>query len=568
MINRRHVFHCLFVFPVCCGWWVKDINAVQETPNLNSLAEPVRLQADGQFIDMGLLNPNAHASPEVVDLDGDGDRDLVVGDFTGRFAWFENRDTEAAPEYFNRGYLPAGAGEARTPIYCCIASSPRFLDFDNDGILDFISGSYDPGGLYWFRGLGQGKFAKSKKLTDRDGLTLVHHPAEFARAQESDDLQERSASFGSWPAVVDWDNDNDLDILIGSFDGEIWLRLNEGDRANPVFSTQCIRIENSDGPLKVFAHAHPVIADWNRDGLWDLIVGAADGSVVWYENQGVLGLPQFGASETLVRAASPNKNLVQILQVDQVPQPGVRAQLCVTDYNGDGWLDLLVGDYSEIKIQKPLTDEAKAAYARNLQALEHCQQRLNGLQPSAANENQRKLLLDELKRLAQLDRDYFQEVRYASFIWLYSRKIDKQKGPDEDPEFSNLPLAVSIQTETIPGQVDSIRLRVDLTIEPPWYVYAAAIPAGRGQPLTVDLELPTGIESVEDWQRSSPEILPHDPQVEIYRQRATWTKTVRRTPEQKWPNELKVKLAFQACSIKHCLPPISTSQIISLSKEN
>ena len=31
------------------------------------------------------------------------------------------------------------------------------MDYDNDGILDFISGSYDPGDLYLFRGEGKGK---------------------------------------------------------------------------------------------------------------------------------------------------------------------------------------------------------------------------------------------------------------------------------------------------------------------------------------------------------------------------------------------------------------------------
>jgi hypothetical protein len=72
-------------------------------PELPGLGEPKRLLAGGDPITAVI----GHAAPFVVDYDGDGVRDLIVGMFgsdddgvtggTGRF--YRNTGTNAAPEY-------------------------------------------------------------------------------------------------------------------------------------------------------------------------------------------------------------------------------------------------------------------------------------------------------------------------------------------------------------------------------------------------------------------------------------------------------------------------------------
>jgi hypothetical protein len=76
---------------------------------------PVRLSAADGVIDCGAAW--GHASPWVVDVDGDGVNDLVVGDFSGFFHFYRNTGTNREPRYAKAVNLKAGGVDAQVPIY-------------------------------------------------------------------------------------------------------------------------------------------------------------------------------------------------------------------------------------------------------------------------------------------------------------------------------------------------------------------------------------------------------------------------------------------------------------------
>jgi hypothetical protein len=76
---------------------------------------PVRLAAADGVIDQGASW--GHTSPWVVDVDGDGVKDLVVGDFSGCFRFYRNEGTNEKPQYAKAVNLQAGGVDAKVPIY-------------------------------------------------------------------------------------------------------------------------------------------------------------------------------------------------------------------------------------------------------------------------------------------------------------------------------------------------------------------------------------------------------------------------------------------------------------------
>jgi len=65
-------------------------------PPRTGLAPPVRLEAGGTVIDTPKIG---HAAPFVGDFDGDGVRDLLVGQFDGGLLWiYKNTGSDAAPK--------------------------------------------------------------------------------------------------------------------------------------------------------------------------------------------------------------------------------------------------------------------------------------------------------------------------------------------------------------------------------------------------------------------------------------------------------------------------------------
>jgi hypothetical protein len=303
------------------------------------------------------------------------------------------------------------------------------VDFDGDGIGDILSGSYD-GDLYFFKGKGQGEFAAPVKL-QRDGHDI--------------NLGASSTVF-----ATDWRGTGRLDLLVGGMRGDLYLIPNDGTNANPAYGTPR-KLEAGGRPIQGPHHgdSQPVAADWDGDGLLDLIVGWGDGSVVWYRNVGSRREPKLAKGVTLV-GATPPPNYDDNAPPSRDTKPGVRAKVCVVDWNGDGRLDLLVGDFGGIygakanlseedqkieeeanrKLQelekkvKPFYDE----YSRRLktpakddnsaQAKRERQQKAQ----EVLKQKEFHALQKEMQQVAETVRKFRRPPLHQGHVWLYLRK--------------------------------------------------------------------------------------------------------------------------------------------------
>jgi len=198
------------------------------------------------------------------------------------------------------------------------------VDLDGDGLNDIISGSWF-GEIFLFRGLGSGKFAPRQIIKDSMGKPV--------------DPEGWSAAH-----AADWDSDGDTDLLVGGGRGHVFLVRNNGSVQQYSFG-EPEQLTAAGEAIEVPDHkAGPAATDWDGDGRLDLLVGAGNGSVLWYRNVGTSKGPELAAAETLI---PPPK---------EGGQRGVFVKICVSDWNGDGLLDIVLGDRGE-EFEKKLREE-------------------------------------------------------------------------------------------------------------------------------------------------------------------------------------------------------------------
>lgn len=208
-------------------------------------------------------------SPNVADFDGDGDLDLLCGEFLDGFTYFENIGKGQNPLYAAGRRLIGDNGEPLTLDLQMI--TPTAFDWDGDGDLDLVVGDED-GRVALVENTG--------KIVN--GQPVFKRPAYFK--QEADTLK-----FGALatPFVYDWDRDGDEDILSGDTAGYIGFFENLGADKNALPKWAAPRLIEAGGkPFRVMAGPNGSIqgpceakwgyttlsvADWNGDRLPDIV---------------------------------------------------------------------------------------------------------------------------------------------------------------------------------------------------------------------------------------------------------------------------------------------------------
>jgi len=298
-----------------------------------------RLKAGGGWIDV-----YGAPSPNLADFDGDGDLDLICGEFLDKLTWFENTGSRENPEFEKGRLLTNKNGIIQMDLQMIL---PTAIDWNNDGHIDLIIGDED----------GRVAFLKNTgKINDR--MPVFEDPYYFKQKPDK-------VKFGALatPYSIDWDGDGDEDIITGNTAGHIGFIENLDGKHPPKWAEpvvleadgEIIHIQAGEkgsiqGPAEAkWGYTTLSVADWNHDGLPDIIVNSIWGKVLWFENIGTRNNPKLTNAKPVVvdwgDGPIPKPEWTWWTPKDHDLVTQWRTTPYAIDWNEDGLTDLIMLDH-------------------------------------------------------------------------------------------------------------------------------------------------------------------------------------------------------------------------------
>ncbi len=292
---------------------------------------------------LGLSNVGAYSRPAFADIDGDGDKDLFVGNSAGDTLFLLNEPLKPGVTITETGTAKVTEGGANDSYTLVLNTQPiadvtLFLNTTNKEVsvsstsLTFTSTNWNVPQTVIVTAVndsvGEGPHlgAIRHSASSADGnyqsvaiatVTVSVIDNDIPRINPSFTLKTASVlgfNKSASVAFADIDNDNDLDAFIGNGGGDIQLVKNTGTVNQAVFAAP---ITNAFGLANVGTHARPAFIDLDGDGDLDALVGNQNGDFAFFKNIGSANTPKFAAAThnpfglTKVNSAG-NPNLVDI----------------------------------------------------------------------------------------------------------------------------------------------------------------------------------------------------------------------------------------------------------------
>jgi hypothetical protein len=128
------------------------------------------------------------------------------------------------------------------------------VDLNNDGYMDVVSGRHDPNDITWFKGSKKG-FQK--------GIIIKE---EKLKLNENDMSQYKST-----PCFIDIDGDKDLDLFVAT-STLVYFNRNIGTPENPKFGKRELLMTTQGKPIGNSSNPTIAVVDWDNDNILDIVI--------------------------------------------------------------------------------------------------------------------------------------------------------------------------------------------------------------------------------------------------------------------------------------------------------
>jgi hypothetical protein len=254
-------------------------------------------------------------------------------------------------ELFNIIYFKLPNGTS-TQLYVIDIDYPAVVDIDGDGDLDILTFSIGGGYVGWYKntsvesgfGLDSLKFSlqdncwgKFLESSFSEAITLGTSPSSCPTGFNFNETAD-PRHVGSTLVTFDSNNDGAQDILIGDIISPYLVYLRNGGTPNQAFMVEKDITYPSDGfPVNIPEFPAPYILDLDGDGLLDMVAcpndvnASLNYNVVWfYKNVGSNEFPEF-------------EYQTDTYLIDDMLDFGSGTTPTIVDYNNDGLPDIVVG---------------------------------------------------------------------------------------------------------------------------------------------------------------------------------------------------------------------------------
>ena len=292
----------------------------------------------------GNLKTNGNSTPTFADLDEDGYSDLYIGSTNGRLYYYIDDRVNGAkdPQWLVRD----------SSFSIPISSAPTLIDINGDKKLDLLVGNSD-GSVQYYTNDGPKDFPQWRVVGSYLSLDVGSESKPCFVSVNGDTLPEfiigndrghltvylasgtlqslaynlRSIYYNTYyqddlfPALADIDADGDLDFFMGAYNGQITHYRNDGTRQIPAWTFITALYDS----MNVVNYSKLAFADIDHDDDLDLFTGNGAGSVYYLKNKGTPDSADFTYISTIASVAA-------------------RATPNLADIDNDGDFDLFVGN--------------------------------------------------------------------------------------------------------------------------------------------------------------------------------------------------------------------------------